>query len=138
VATDFGDGSVAYATALQGKVVAAGTTGPGDLAAAKLPSSPWRVIYPIGVRCFGVGEKLISDFGWNGVLAIGLCRTASTSTLAPQRSARGAFGLARSFPDSNLDPAFGVTGPVTTDFGEATSPLARVHASLVAPFPRIS
>ena len=50
VATDF-DGSVAYASALQpdGKVVAAGMTGPGDLAAAKLPSSPWRVIYPIGV-----------------------------------------------------------------------------------------
>jgi hypothetical protein len=51
VATRFGDGSVAYASALQpdGKVVAAGTTGSGDLAAAKLPSSPWRVIYLIGV-----------------------------------------------------------------------------------------
>src|SRR6266852_2376731 len=109
VATDFGDGSVAYASALRpdGKVVAAGATGPGDLAAAKLPRSPWRVIYTIGVWT--------AAFGWNGVLASAFCLTARRGRRRKDRREAHLVWLALSLPAILAQP-LGVKGPATTDF----------------------
>lgn len=130
VATDFGEGGVAVALALQpdGKVVAAGatgakgTTGLGALAAARFALARYL---PNGSLdgSFGEGGKVIGDFGWYGVLALGLLPDGKlVAAGAAKIGGRRIFGLARYLPDGTLDPAFGVKGQVVTDFGEATSP----------------
>ena len=119
VATDFGDGGAAFALALQpdGKMVAAGATGRGDFAnngfalARYLPDGSLD-------RSFGVGGKVVSDFGWTGILALGLqpdgkLVAAGSAAIGDRRT----FAVARYLSDGSLDSGFGVGGKVTTDFG---------------------
>lgn len=119
VATDFGDGGVAFALVLQpdGKVVAAGATGRGDFAVGKFALARYL---PTGHldRSFGTDGKVISDFGWRGVLALGLQPDGKlVAAGAAEIGDRRAFALARYLSDGSLDPTFGVGGKVTTDFG---------------------
>lgn len=121
VATDFGDGGVAFALALQpdGKVVAAGATGRGDFAIGKFTLARYL---PNGSldRSFGVDGKVISDFGWSGILALDLQPDGKlVAAGAAEIGDRRAFALARYLSDGSMDPTFGLRGTVTTDFGGA-------------------
>jgi uncharacterized delta-60 repeat protein len=100
--------------------VAAGATGKGDFAAGRFALARYL---PNGSpdRSFGKDGRVISDFGWRGVLALGLQPDGKLVAAGAQEiGGRPAFALARYLPDGSMDPAFGAGGTTTTDFDGAT------------------
>jgi len=125
VKTDFnGRNDLAYGMALQpdGKVIVAGITfvgnsaEGGDFAVARYNSNGTLD------RGFGVGGKVITDFGLTETASSVVVQTdgkiivgGGTYPIFP--SSGGQFALARYNPDGSLDTSFGTGGLVTTTFG---------------------
>lgn len=62
-----------------------------------------------------------TDFGWRGALALALQPDGKlVAAGAEDIGDRPAFALGRYLPNGSMDPAFGVGGKVTTDFGVGT------------------
>ena len=118
VTTDFGDGSAAYALALQpdGKIVVAGQTGRGESGADKFALARYL---PNGTldSSFGVNGRLVGDFASRGAQAIaaqpdGKLLASGLIDLGD----RSAFVLLRYLPDGSSDPNFGAGGRAITEF----------------------
>jgi uncharacterized delta-60 repeat protein len=122
VTTDFGHSDLASALVLQpdGKLVAAGETRQEDVGALDFALARYL---PDGSLdpTFGTGGKVTTDFGVFSQ-AFALVRQPDSKLVAAGGTA-GGFALARYLPDGSLDPTFGTSGKVTTDFGERASAL---------------
>ena len=124
VATDFGNGGIAFAIARHrdGKVVVAGTTGIADLGrtGGEWPCEKFALAryLPNGDldRSFGADGKSIGD-QCGRPMAVRV-QSDGTFIVAGRTiiSERTTFTLARYFSDGRLDAAFGIGGKVTTDF----------------------
>jgi uncharacterized delta-60 repeat protein len=123
-ATDFGDGGVAFAAALQqdGKVVVAGTTGIADLpfTRGEPPCEKFalaRYLPNGGLDAgFGVGGKVVGD-QCGRPQAIGIQPDGKLIAAGRTETRQGeVFALARYLPDGRLDSTFGTGGMVTTEF----------------------
>jgi uncharacterized delta-60 repeat protein len=111
VTTDFGGFDSAQAVALQsdGKIVAAGSSG-GDFALGRYNADGSLD------SGFGSGGKVTTDFGGFDAVS-GVVVQPDGRIVAAGRSGGGDFALARYNANGGLDPTFGGTGKVTTDFG---------------------
>lgn len=131
VLTDFGNGSsdVAEAVALQpnGRIVAAGVSGAGasdDFALARYKRDGSLD------ASFGSGGEVLTDFGNSNrdvATAVALEPTGAivaagfSTTTAGGSDVSTDFALARFNHDGSLDPSFGTSGRVLTDFGSQTA-----------------
>src|SRR5262245_37078781 len=127
--TDFDDNEdVALALALQpdGKLVAAGFTYDGSVTRFALSRYDTNGS-PDGA--FGIGGKVVTDFGGDVAFDVAVAYGVviqpdgkivvagfSSTPGAPPHAPNWNFAIARYDSDGNLDPTFGMSGKVTTDF----------------------
>jgi uncharacterized delta-60 repeat protein len=135
VATDFGDGGVAFALVLQpdDKVVVAGTSGIAGLSrtGGDWPCEKFALAryLPNGTLdgSFGADGKVIGD-QCGRPMAVGV--QLDGKLIVAGRTIVGelpTFTLARYLTDGTLDPTFGVGGKVTTDFAGAKPDPTRIQ-----------